>query len=135
MLKYLNDSFEKLGEQKNLIIALVSSLFLGVLDYLLGPEFSLIVFYTIPIMYVSWYGGKNSGLILVVATTIIWFFADLAASNAYSSIWLPAWNSFVRLCFFIIIWKLLTLVHEKLLLEESLADTDPLTGLGNRRFF
>ena len=135
MLKYFNDTFEELGEQKNLFIALVASLFLGTLDYLLGPELSLSVFYTMPIMYVSWYGGKNPGLILVIVTTAIWLAADLGATNEYPGIWILAWNTFVRLCFFLIIWKLLTLVHEKLLLEESLADTDPLTGLANRRFF
>jgi len=135
MLKYFNDTFEELGEQKNLFIALVASLFLGTLDYLLGPKLSLSVFYTMPIMYVSWYAGKNPGFILVIVTTAIWLAADLGASNEYPGIWILAWNTFVRLCFFLIIWKLLTLVHEKLLLEESLADTDPLTGLANRRFF
>lgn len=30
---------------------------------------------------------------------------------------------------------LMLVVHEKLILEEALADTDPLTGLPNRRFF
>jgi len=124
-----------LGQQRSLVIALVTSLFLGIVDYLLGAELSLSVFYTMLIMYVRWYGGKSAGLILVVATTAIWVFADLAASYEYSSIWIPAWSVFVRLCFFLIIWKIFTLVHEKLLLEESLADTDPLTGLTNRHFF
>ena len=124
-----------MGEQKSLVIALVTSLFLGIVDYLLGAELSLSVFYTMPIMYVSWYGGKSAGLILVVATTTILVFSELAASYEYSSIWIPAWSVFVRLCFFVIIWKLLTLVHEKLLLEESLADKDPFTGLTNRHFF
>lgn len=135
MLKYFNDYFEGLGTQKCLVVAIVASFFIGVVDYLLGPELSFSVFYIMPIMYVSWYGGNKAGLILVIITTTIWLGADLGGRDEYSSFWIPVWNTFVRLCFFLIIWKLLTLVHEKLLLEESLADTDPLTGLANRRFF
>jgi len=135
MLKYFNDYFDGQGVEKCLIIALLTSLFLGVLDYLLGPELSFSVFYTMPIMLASWYVGKKSGFILVIVSSAIWLGADLTTSKEYSSFLIPFCNTFVRLCFFLIIWKLVTLLHEKLLLEESLADTDPLTGLANRRFF
>ena len=135
MLKYFNDYFEGMGAEKTLNFALLTSLFLGAVDYFLGPELSFSVFYTVPIMLASWYGGKKAGLILVIVSSAIWLGADLTTSKEYSSFLIPVWNTFVRLCFFLIIWKLLTLVHEKLLLEESLADTDSLTGLANRRFF
>jgi len=135
MLTYLNDYLEKLEESRCLIITLAASLFLGVVDYLMGPQLSFSVFYIMPIMLATWYGGKRVGLALAVFSAGIWLSADLTASAEYPSLLIPTWNTFVRLCFFIIIWKLLIVVHEKLLLEESLADTDPLTGLANRRFF
>jgi len=114
---------------------LLASLMLGILDYLIGPEISFSVFYTVPIMLATWYGGKMIGLILAIASASIWLAADWVSHTEYSSMLIPIWNTLVRLCFYIIIWRLLLLVHEKLLLEESLADTDPLTSLSNRRFF
>ena len=83
----------------------------------------------------TWYGGKVVGFSIALVSATIWLGADLAAGNNYTNILILVWNTLVRLTFFIIILKLLLIVREKLLLEEALADTDPLTGLANRRFF
>ena len=135
MLKYINDYLEYLGPNKSLVIALLGSALLGILDYLLGPELSFSVFYTAPIMLAGWYGGKKVGIAVVIFSSVIWLSADFAAGSQYSTWIVPIWNTLVRLAFFLIILWLLLLVREKLALEESLADTDPLTGLANRRFF
>ena len=135
LLEYINDYLNALGSLKCLVVTLVASLFLGILDYLIGPDISFSVFYIIPIMLATWYGGKGAGLILAVVSAGIWLSADLAASSEYTSLLIPSWNTLVRLIFFVIIWRLLIIVHEHLTLEESLADTDPLTNLANRRFF
>lgn len=108
---------------------------LGVLDFLVGPHISFSVFYTLPIMLSAWYGGKRVGLVIAISSAVIWFAADMAAGQQYTNILIPVWNTLVRLSFFLIILWLLLIVNEKLALEESLADTDPLTGLANRRFF
>jgi len=113
----------------------VGSFSLGFLDYLLGPELSFSVFYTAPIMLAGWYGGKRAGFFVAILSAGIWLNADLAADGQYASWLISFWNSLVRLLFFFIILWLLLIVREKLALEESLADTDPLTGLSNRRFF
>jgi len=135
MLKYSNNYFEALGATRCLVIALLGCLLLGVFDYTIGPELSFSVFYTAPIMLAGWYGGKRQGFVVAVVSAAIWLCADLAAGSDYTSWWVPVWNTLVRLAFFAIILWLLLLVREKLQHEESLADTDPLTGLANRRFF
>lgn len=135
MLTNFNDYLESLCSEKCLIVTLVASLFLGFIDYLMGPELSFSVFYTMPIMLATWYGGKKTGLILAILSACIWLSVDLLTNTEYSSLLVAVWNTLVRLSFFIIIWWLLLVLHEKLILEESLADTDPLTGLANRRFF
>jgi len=134
-VKYLNDYFERMNEQTCLLFTLALSLLLGVLDYFIGPDLSFSVFYTMPIMLAAWYGGKRVGFIVAVVSAGIWLSADLAAGSGYTAMLIPLWNTMVRLAFFIIIMMLLLVVHEKLILEETLADTDPLTGLANRRFF
>jgi len=134
-LNYLNNYLESLGAFGCFLLTLVGSLFLGILDYMIGPELSFSVFYTGPIVLAGWYGGKWVGLALIFLSATIWLCADLATGEIYSSWMVPAWNTFVRLAFFAIILWLLLVVRQKLALEESLADTDPLTGLSNRRFF
>ena len=135
MLKYMNIYLERMSAPKCLFITLAFSVLLGVLDYLIGPEFSFSVFYTVPIMMAAWYGGKLVGLTLAVVSAAVWVSADLAAGHNYTTLLVPVWNTLVRLTFFLIILWLLLVVHDKLVLEESLAHTDPLTGLANRRFF
>jgi diguanylate cyclase (GGDEF)-like protein len=135
MLKCFNNYMGSLGWLQCFLLAFAGNLFLGVLDFSIGPELSFSVFYIGPIMLAGWYGGRRVGAALVVLSASIWLCADLAAGSVYSSWMIPIWNTLVRLAFFAIILWLLLMVREKLALEESLADTDPLTGLSNRRFF
>lgn len=135
MLKYLDNYLDSLGPFPCFLVALSGSLFLGLVDYIIGPELSFSVFYTGPIMMAGWYGGKRVGTALVCLSAAIWLCADLAAGAIYPSWMIPLWNTLVRLAFFAIILWLILMVRERLILEESLADTDPLTGLANRRSF
>ncbi|MDH5485603.1 MAG: hypothetical protein OEY43_10250, partial [Gammaproteobacteria bacterium] len=123
VLKYFNNYLEAMSQRSCLYLTLASSLVLGFLDYLVGPELSFSVFYTAPIMIATWYGGKKSGLIVATASAGIWLGADLAAGIHYTGLLAPAWNTLVRLAFFLIILSLLLIVRQKLALEESLADT------------
>jgi len=135
LLKSIMNCLDNMGARQSLVISISITLILGIVDYLLGPEFSFSVFYTVPIMLATWYAGKGAGLMMAILSTIFWLCADIAAGIQYTTLLVPVWNTLVRLAFFIIILRLLLIVHEKLLLEESLADTDPLTGLANRRYF
>ena len=135
LTKYINTYLENLGTGSCLFLTLACSALLGVVDYLTGQEISFSVFYTAPIMLAAWYGGRRVGLSVAIVSAGVWLLADLAAGYHYSSLLIPAWNTLVRLGFFLIILWLLLIVRDQLALEESLADTDPLTGLANRRFF
>jgi GGDEF domain-containing protein len=135
VLNIIHHFSKNFSTRKCLIATLAGSILIGILDYLIGPQLSFSIFYTIPIMLAAWYGRKLIGLFVAFISAGIWLSADLAAGSDYT-IWLiPIWNTLVRLSFFLIIVSLLLIVREKLTIEESLADTDPLTGLANRRFF
>jgi len=135
VFEYVNTYLEALGAKRCFLVALMATFVLGVLDYLIGPNLSFSVFYTVPIMLAAWYGGRVAGLVVVIISAAVWLSADLTTNAQYSTVLIPIWNTLVRLLFFLIILWLLLMVHKKLALEQSLAHTDPLTGLANRRFF
>jgi len=135
LLKYLNNYLDAMRQSDFFFLVLGLSFGLGVFDYLIGPELSFSVLYTMPVMLAVWYGGKSVGITVAVFSVGIWLGVDLAAGNDFSSFLIPILNTLVRLAFFLVILWLLLIIREKLKLEESLADTDPLTGLANRRFF
>jgi len=135
LFEYLDNILNKTSKHKCFLVALSSSLLLGVLDYIIGAEYSFSVFYIMPIMVATWYGGTVVGIFVAILSSVIWLFADIASGQNYSNSFIPVWNTLVRLGFFLVILRLLDIVHSKLLMEENLADTDALTGLSNRRFF
>lgn len=135
MLQAFDHRLESTGRAAILALALTIVLGLGVLDYLTGTELSFSVFYTAPIMLAAWYGGLTVGLAVALVSAAVWASCDLAEGRQYTHDLIPVWNTLVRLAFFLIILKLLLLVRKNLALQQSLADSDPLTGLANRRFF
>ena len=108
---------------------------LGYLDYMTGTELSFSVFYVIPVAMATWYSKETTGRKMAIFSTIVWLLADLAPGNRYSHFLIPLWNSLVRLLFFMIIVALLSKVRIDLETESSIADTDYLTGLPNKRSF
>ncbi|WP_126455012.1 GGDEF domain-containing protein [Sulfuriflexus mobilis] len=135
MLTYINNYFAGLSARRFLITFLAASLLIAVLDYLSGPELSFSVFYTLPLLLAAWYRGRGMGLTVAIVSVGLWLLVELALGSQYSGLLVPVWNTLTRLIFFLIILWLLLIVRAKLAFEESLADTDPLTGLANRRFF
>jgi len=51
-------------------------LFVGWLDYITGPEVSLLVFYFLPLAFVGWYTKRKVAILLSFAAAAIWFFVD-----------------------------------------------------------
>ena len=108
---------------------------LGYVDHLIAPRISLTVFYALPVAGSAWYLNRKAGLIMSFLAAVTWLTADLAAGHTYIHYLVPFWNSVVRLIFFMTIALLLSIIRQKLDIEESLADTDYLTGLKNSRSF
>lgn len=107
----------------------------GYADYITGSELAFSAFYIIPIGFGTWYAGHRSGISLALLSSVAWLAADIGAGQLYSSAWIPYWNAAVRFGVFLTTVLLLASIRGRLLLEESLADTDALTGLLNRRGF
>ena len=108
---------------------------IGYIDHLIAPRLSLSVFYAVPVAGAAWYINRQAGVFMSIFAALIWLAADLDSGHTYVHLLIPYWNCIVRLIFFLIITVQLTIIRSKLDIEESLADTDYLTGLKNSRSF
>jgi len=106
------------------LISLVLLLMLGWLDYITG-DYSLIIFYLIPIALVAWFVGKGSGLIFCVLSLITRLIADEAETSfAFKFSALHYWNLFVEFVF-LLIMSLLCSALKKSLTKQQQEPSDP----------
>ena len=116
------------------LIGLTAVVLISLVDYFIISDVSLSILYLLPIALVSWYETKKFSLLMVFICTTGWFIAELAAkSNVHWFI--LVWNTAVRLIVFWVIAYLLSDLKSAYEREKSLAQTDALTGIVNRRFF
>ena len=118
-----------------LLFCLIFMLFLGWLDVITG-DYSLIVFYLIPVSLASWFVGYRSGLLFCVLAIVIRFFADgMNQDPASSHSTLHYWNEFIEFLFLSMMSLLFSALKKNLENEKELARKDPLTNTLNRRSF
>ncbi len=117
---------EYLGRQsKSFLTALglVSIFLLGIIDYVAGPELSLSIFYLLPISAVTWLTNKWVGVLISIASAVVWFIDDLTWAVTYSHPAIPYWNVTMRLGVSLIVVFLLSALkalNEQL--EERVAE-------------
>lgn len=136
MFLQVHNFFEHLNSRQVQILSIGFIVILGLIDHWTGIELSFSVFYLLPVFIATWYGTrKRDGLATSCLAAIVWLIADLTAGHLYSNVLIPIWNGSVRLIFFMLLSSLLWIIKTKLEHEASLATTDSLTGLANRRAF
>ena len=128
-------SLEKRNIALRVSLGIVLICGIGVIDFLTGYEFSFSVFYVLPIALSTWLTGRRLGLAASLVSALVWSVTDAASGHHYSQPWLPVWNTFIRLVFFVIITLLLSAIRKAMQRESELARTDYLTGAVNSRFF
>jgi diguanylate cyclase (GGDEF)-like protein len=116
-------------------ISLVLLALLGWIDYLTG-DYSLIVFYLIPVSLVAWFVNRPAGMLFCLFALITRFSANEAHTHfALQSSSIHYWNESAELLFLLIMSLLFSTLRRNLDSEKSLASSDPLTGALNRRAF
>ena len=129
---------ERGGMHSRALLLLATIALLGTIalfDYVTGYEISFAVFYLVPVAIVAWWGNRVLAISFGLASSVMWYFAELAAGYPYSHPAIPIWNASVRLAFFLIVGVLISLLRQRLISEKLMARTDSLTGLPNRRAF
>ncbi|HEY9155457.1 MAG TPA: ATP-binding protein [Opitutaceae bacterium] len=103
---------------------------IGLIDFWLSPDVSLLPFYFLPIalavMALGWRFGATTALLSVAA----WTAGDLASGLHYASAWLPIWNAVIALLtYFVLIWLLFTLLQSHRTMEARVRQrTEALTA-------
>lgn len=111
-------------------IAILSSAVLFIVAYCdlnSGSEIGLSFFYLLPVGLATWYASRQVGFAFAGLCAITWHAVEVSSGQTYSVEAIGYWNAAIRLGFFITVAYLLN--------ERSLARTDPLTGIANRRRF
>lgn len=120
---------------KTLLYSVVFLLLLGGLDVITG-DYSLIVFYLIPVSLAAWFVDKRSGLLFCVLAVVVRFIADeWSRPVLFTHSILHYWNELVEFLFLIIMSLLFSALKKNLDNEKELARRDPLTDTLNRRSF
>jgi two-component sensor histidine kinase len=91
-----------------LAVALVAVI--GWFDYVTG-DFSLALFYLVPVALATWYAGCASGWFIGLLSAAAWLVGDLALSHAYLHPLMPYWNTAMLALIYGIVAHLLSALH------------------------
>jgi signal transduction histidine kinase len=80
-----------------LIVAVI-----GYIDWITGREISFFAFYSIPIFIAVWYGDRRAGLVMAVASTFTWWWANKDVHTFTTAYGYPT-ATFSRLVFYIFV--------------------------------
>ncbi|MEK6709992.1 MAG: GGDEF domain-containing protein [Nitrospinota bacterium] len=105
------------------------------MDFATGARYSVSLLYAIPIFIGPWYGSNGVGFAAAGAAAISKFADDVIFH--YGSFSDPSlyWDLITWTAFFTLTVGMAATVRQALDSKDLLANTDPLTGLANRRYF
>jgi diguanylate cyclase (GGDEF)-like protein len=128
-------ALEKKSKLFHIITSTIIACTLGCLDYITGYEFSIYLFYVLPIFLATWFVNQYFGYGFSVASAVMGLVVDITTHRPYSDILFPIWDTLIRLAFFVIITHLLSSLKYLSHRERELSRTDHLTGAANSRHF
>ncbi len=102
------------------VLAVGITLVIGFVDYTVGWQISLLLFYAFPIAMVAWYIGQGPAFALCLAAIALSVVGDLAGGYRPATWLIPAWNSLIRLAMF---WALVQTLHRIRSLTNTLEAT------------
>ena len=85
------------------IEALVLLFAISWLDLATGHQVSLVLFYTVPIVFAVWLCDNKSVFVIAGLAGVLWSWADLVLGHSYPSGTVQAWEIAIRFAFFFLI--------------------------------
>jgi signal transduction histidine kinase len=95
-----------------LVLALCGLLIpgIGLVDYLTGMEASVTVIYLLPIALGTWALSRRTGLLLAVASVLVWLIVERIQAVSYSHPLIQCWNALTLLIFFVVVVLLVSVL-------------------------
>jgi diguanylate cyclase (GGDEF)-like protein len=115
--------------------AVATVLLIGAIDYLTGAEASIAPLYLAPIALATWFVSLRAGLLLSALSAVVRLQDLWLVPHPSLHPFTPYWNAVVELGFFLVVAFILSRLRTTTEHWATLARTDPLTGLLNRRAF
>jgi len=116
------------------LVAVAFSLLVGLVDWLTGPNVSLVILYVLPVVAVTWLTRVILGVIVAAAVSLgSLLIAELDPGANSGGVWL--WNAIVPFAFYLLVVWLVAGQRQLLEDHERLAAVDMLTGVLSRRAF
>lgn len=131
-----NRVFEYLEKKPKVLLLVSGYLLVGILayiDYITG-DFSIILFYLIPIFLVGWFVNKRSVLFICLFAGLASLYNKFLISPPNFSIFHHSWDFTIESCYMILLGMMFSTLREKHDQEKRLARIDPLTRVLNRRY-
>jgi diguanylate cyclase (GGDEF)-like protein len=138
MERKAKDFFEALENKGPLfwtVTGVITIGLLGLIDYATGNEFTLSLFYLIPIFLVTWAVDWKTGLFMSFISGLTLLGAEIAAGQTYSHPVFYLLNTLVRTLFYMVVVYLITELQKARKEEQLAARTDYVTGAVNARYF
>jgi len=108
---------------------------LGYLDYVTGPNLSMLFFYLAWVTLTTWLLGSPAGVLIAGACAVALFVADLLTLSAEVNPLVPYFNALARFAALLVVAFVVAGLRGVLGRERQLARTDYLTGADNWRSF
>ena len=113
----LTDFFSKKSRLFSIIIGIILIGLVGYVDYVTGRDVSFAIFYLIPIGYITWFIGRQPGILASIASAMTWFFDEYTGTDLTTYPVIPYWNAAGMLGFFLVVTYLLA--ELKVVLEKE----------------
>ncbi|WP_243371881.1 GGDEF domain-containing protein [Geotalea sp. SG265] len=122
---------EKRSKFSLLALGYILVAMLAYVDYLTG-DFSIILFYLIPIFLVGWFVNKPSAILICLCASISSLFNKILTHH--TTVFHHSWDFTIETTYMILLGMMFATLREKHDQEKRLARIDPLTRVLNRRY-
>jgi len=85
------------------LLCFVLVILIGIFDYFVGPDFSSLIAYLIPVIFITRIAGRMAGILTSFASAASWILADILADPDYTFRVSLFWNHMENLTIFLII--------------------------------
>ena len=96
-----------------------SLILVGLVDYWVGYELSVLIFYLLPVSLAAWYVSRRFAVLISCLSVVVWIAGDVGAGATYANKIVFAWNATIVLGFLLVVAFLLDSLRASFLELES----------------